>query len=210
VDLAANPRAPSRARGTGSLSPTARPPRAAPATRREAVRPASALVPGITFCHSGLGRDLVIIRTAMISGTSINGAGFAIAGIMAFALRSSARKFSAATEMQDPRLLTLTEHPTVGSRPKPQHQPATSVISGMARHPRPYPACQRGSRENAEGSSPDPPGGKVQITLRSPFVSVFFADRTPSLNSRVRAARQTRLGSTVACPAWGRGGSGCS
>jgi hypothetical protein len=35
-----------------------------------------------------LGRDLVIIRLAMISGTSINGVGFAIAGIMAFAQRS--------------------------------------------------------------------------------------------------------------------------
>jgi hypothetical protein len=45
------------------------------------------LVPGITFRHPGLGRDLVIIRTAMISGMSINGTGSAIAGIMAFALR---------------------------------------------------------------------------------------------------------------------------
>jgi hypothetical protein len=32
-----------------------------------------------------LGRDLVIIRLAMISGTSAKGLGFAIAGIMAFA-----------------------------------------------------------------------------------------------------------------------------
>jgi len=35
-----------------------------------------------------LGRDLVIIRLAMISGAGINGAGFATAGVMAFAPRS--------------------------------------------------------------------------------------------------------------------------
>jgi hypothetical protein len=35
--------------------------------------------------HSGLRGDLVIIRMAMISGTSPSGAGAAIAGIMAFA-----------------------------------------------------------------------------------------------------------------------------
>jgi hypothetical protein len=44
------------------------------------------------FRHSGLSRDLVIIRLAMISGTSakglsfaIEGLSFAIVGIMAFA-----------------------------------------------------------------------------------------------------------------------------
>jgi hypothetical protein len=85
----------------------------------------------------------VIICLAMISGTGMNGAGFIIAGIMAFAPRSRASEISVATEMQDPRLPTLTEHPTVGSRPKPRHKPATSVVPGMAQHARPYPACQR-------------------------------------------------------------------
>jgi hypothetical protein len=32
-----------------------------------------------------MGNELVIIRMAMISGTSVNGLGFATAGIMAFA-----------------------------------------------------------------------------------------------------------------------------
>src|SRR5262249_52089748 len=84
----AKPPPPSRARGTRPPSLAARPPRAAPAVRREAVRPASVLVPGITLRHSGLGRDLVIICLAMISGTSTNGGGLAFAGIMALAPRS--------------------------------------------------------------------------------------------------------------------------
>jgi len=61
----------------------------------------------------------MIICLAMISGTSMNGVGVAIAGIMAFVPRSRASEISAATEMQDPRLPTLTEHRTVSSRLKP-------------------------------------------------------------------------------------------
>ena len=51
-----------------------------------------------------------------------------------------------------------------------------------------------GSRENADRLFLDLPVGKVQITFRSSFVSPFFADRIPSLNARVQAARQTRSG----------------
>src|SRR5215471_4974524 len=110
--------------------------------------------------------------------------------------------------MQDPRLPTLTEHRTVGSRLKPRISSPPVWVPGMA------PACPTlsgapvAAARMPSGPSPDPPVGNVQIILRSSFVSLFFADRILPLNSRVRAARQTRLVGTVRMPGLGRGGSG--
>jgi hypothetical protein len=59
----------------------------------------------------------------MINGAIMSGAGAAIAGIMAFAPVAGPARFSVAAEMQDPRLPTLTEHATAGSRPKFQDGP---------------------------------------------------------------------------------------
>src|SRR5262245_44282035 len=142
VDLPANPRPPSRARGTCWPSGAPGPLRAVPAARRETARPASAPVPGITFGHSGLGRAPTIIGPAMINGAIMSRAGAAIGGIMAFAPGRWAGGLSVAAEMQDPRLPRLTEHATPGSRPKPQDK-AAGVISRAAFLPGAYPAYQR-------------------------------------------------------------------
>ncbi|HEY1346376.1 MAG TPA: hypothetical protein VGF54_15420, partial [Streptosporangiaceae bacterium] len=67
--------------------------------------------------------------------------------------------------------------------------------------------CASGNRENAGGLvSFDPSARNAQIILRSSLVSIFFTDRTPSLNARVSAARQTRLGIKVCMPGLGPGG----
>jgi hypothetical protein len=78
----------------------------------------------------------------MINGAIMSGAGAAIGGIMTFAPGRWADGLSVAAETQDPRLPTLTEHATVGSRPKPQDK-AAGVISRVAFLPRAYPAYQR-------------------------------------------------------------------
>jgi hypothetical protein len=98
--------------------------------------------------------------------------------------------------MQDPRLPTLTEHYGGGQqaqRPRQaRHQPGISKVSN---HVRPH-ADVSAAEVRVPGLmfSTRARASKIEVTVSSLSVSLFFAVRLPFLNVRVPAARQTHPG----------------